>query len=415
VKVVGRESPIIVSASAFGNWSGASLSLPLKNQSNVRVDNLTGSLDTVNLVLQKGMKPDFPGYLSSLAIDRGSVVFDDSLMRLSLNQLSWDPAQKQLDLNGFELSRKQQPEEYFQGAVWQSDYITATIDRVQVSGIDLERLKSDSLVSLKTLAATNPSINVWRDKRYPFHHGILKPMPTKLILSSGNKMGMQIDSVVVSNGSVTYHEYSNVTNKLGQVPLNQLNAVMLNVKNRDVQPHDSLSIKGSMNLRTAAFQKIIYKESYHDSLSAFQMSYLSTPFPLTDFSSMTTPLAALAINSGENQLLTMRVSGNRNAVVGEMRFFYRDLKVSLLDHEDSLKKRIDLAFINFIANEFILKDKNKKKSAVFFIRDQEKFVFNYWIKTALSGVLTSTGIKHDKKYQKQYEMYKEQYHLPPKL
>jgi hypothetical protein len=145
------------------------------------------------------------------------------------------------------------------------------------------------------------------------------------------------------------------------------------------------------------------------------MSYLSTPFPLTDFSSMTTPLAALAINSGENQLLTMRVSGNRNAVVGEMRFFYRDLKVSLLDHEDSLKKRIDLAFINFIANEFILKDKNKKKSAVFFIRDQEKFVFNYWIKTALSGVLTSTGIKHDKKYQKQYEMYKEQYHLPPKL
>jgi hypothetical protein len=62
----------------------------------------------------------------------------------------------------------------------------------------------------------------------------------------------------------------------------------------------------------------------------------------------------------------------------------------------------------------VIKTNNKKYSTIFFIRDTERFIFNYWVKTTFSGVITSTGIKNNKKYLKQFEEVKDHYSLPPR-
>jgi hypothetical protein len=49
---------------------------------------------------------------------------------------------------------------------------------------------------------------------------------------------------------------------------------------------------------------------------------------------------------------------------------------------------------------------------MFFIRDREKFVFNYWIKTLFSGFVTSAGVKRNSKYKKMYKEAEAKYSLP---
>lgn len=73
-----------------------------------------------------------------------------------------------------------------------------------------------------------------------------------------------------------------------------------------------------------------------------------------------------------------------------------------------------LSFENLLANKLIVKTNNSKHSRIFYIRDPEKFVFNYWIKTTFSGVITSAGVKGNKKYEKKYNTVKETYSLPDK-
>jgi hypothetical protein len=46
------------------------------------------------------------------------------------------------------------------------------------------------------------------------------------------------------------------------------------------------------------------------------------------------------------------------------------------------------------------------------VRDQEKFIFNYWVKTTLGGIVTSVGFVKNSKYLDQYEAKRIAYSLP---
>ena len=97
-----------------------------------------------------------------------------------------------------------------------------------------------------------------------------------------------------------------------------------------------------------------------------------------------------------------------------MNFYYHRLKLRFLNPLDTTKKNFALSFKNFVANELVLRSNNKRPAQVFYIRDTEKFIFNYWFKSIFSGVIASAGIRTDQKYKKQLKQLKEIYALPPK-
>jgi hypothetical protein len=105
------------------------------------------------------------------------------------------------------------------------------------------------------------------------------------------------------------------------------------------------------------------------------------------------------------------VSGNKYAAFGEMNFYYHNLKVRLLNKEDTLKRSVVLTLESLLANGLI-KSRNKNQARMFFIRDREKFVFNYWVKTLFSGLATSAGVKRNRKYKRMYNQAEQKYSLP---
>ncbi len=105
--------------------------------------------------------------------------------------------------------------------------------------------------------------------------------------------------------------------------------------------------------------------------------------------------------------------GNKYAATGTMNFFYSDLRIRVLDKED-IKKRSFLPVLETWVVNLILPDRRKRASAIFVERDQEKFVFNYWVKAVSSGALSTVGIKRSKVYRKKYLKKYKQYSLPEK-
>jgi len=70
--------------------------------------------------------------------------------------------------------------------------------------------------------------------------------------------------------------------------------------------------------------------------------------------------------------------------------------------------------MTFIANSFVIKRENSKKTGVvYFPRLRDRSFINYYIKIAMSGVASSVGAKKNKKLLRQYRKEIKLRQLPP--
>ncbi|AZA53976.1 hypothetical protein [Chryseobacterium sp. G0201] len=105
------------------------------------------------------------------------------------------------------------------------------------------------------------------------------------------------------------------------------------------------------------------------------------------------------------------MKGNQYAATGSMNFSYDGLKVKFLNPEYKNGWRFSPKVKTFVFN-LILPNSQHKTTMMFAERDQNKFIFNYWIKMQLSGLLSTFGLKSDRKYLKTYNKNHEHDNLP---
>ena len=105
----------------------------------------------------------------------------------------------------------------------------------------------------------------------------------------------------------------------------------------------------------------------------------------------------------------MTVKANEDYSYGEMKFYYEDLKIALLDRETETPKGVGKVLGSFFANTFFVKSNNPKnlrlrKGDVFFERDKKRAIFQYWTRSILSGMVSTIApINHKKKIKKMQE------------
>jgi hypothetical protein len=126
------------------------------------------------------------------------------------------------------------------------------------------------------------------------------------------------------------------------------------------------------------------------------------------------PLASVKLQSGWLDTLNMRVVGQEYISLGVMRMYYHDLKVLFLRNDTEEKKRFLKGLITFIANSFVIKNKNDKRTGVvYFPRLRDRSFINYYIKIVMSGVASSIGAKKNKKLLRRYQKQIKLRQLPP--
>jgi hypothetical protein len=109
----------------------------------------------------------------------------------------------------------------------------------------------------------------------------------------------------------------------------------------------------------------------------------------------------------------MRAFANDIYSFGEMRMFYRGLKVQFFANGNESKKNFLTGLKTFIANSFIIKNKNTKRTGVvYFPRITDRSFINYYIRTFTSGIVSAIGAKNTKKMLRKHEKALKQRNLP---
>lgn len=286
---------------------------------------------------------------------------------------------------------------------YQVDYITAKSGAVEISPLDINQFINKNELSAGKIIVNDFYFTDYKDKRLPFNAGIIKPLPVGLLKKL--RWLISIDTVFLNNAAVEYTEIIPPANTALYVPVTRMNARLLNLKNYQIKPNDSLDIQSTGYLLDTLWVKLKVRQSYTDSLEGFWMTLQAKPADLRQLNPIFIPAASMKLESGNLDTMILEVIGREYLAQGEMQLLYHDLKISLLKDGDTSKRSLGSRIKNFIANTFVIRKRNKSRtSPVFFIRNRDKSAVNYLVKIVLTGFQASIGGKNPKKEMKKFRL-----------
>ena len=314
---------------------------------------------------------------------------------------------KIFSLDSFSFAPALEKESFIAKQSFQTDYITLKSGAASIGPVDIDTYIKDNTMSIGTATIDKLFFTDYKDKQQPFNAGIIKPLPVNMIKKIPQHL--TIDTVLLTNANVEYTEVNEKIKKPGIISVNRMTVRLINFKNYNIKPTDSLALQANGYLMDTAWIRLRVKESYTDTLGGFLMTLRIKPADLTILNPALIPLASLKIESGFLDTMSMRAVGREYLSLGEMKMNYHNLKIRMFKNGDIKQKSMLTGLINLV-----IKNKNTSRTGtVFFIRKRDRSAVNYLIKIALSGMASSVGAKSNKKMMRRYKQEREKRNLPP--
>ena len=330
---------------------------------------------------------------------------------LSWQNVKYDKFHRLVTLDTFVYSPAISRDSFVALARFEPTYIQGRFHNLTIHNVDLPGYFRDSVLKLNKLTIHEPELTIYKDKTIPFDPGNIKPLPVNLIKSI--PFALSLDTLVFSNGIVKYAERSKKTKLEGSVFLTRLNATIYPITNQNLKETDSLNIRAQAYLMDTALIRLRSRESYTDSLGGFVMTVQMPPANLTILNSITIPLASIKVKSGHLDTMYMRVVAREHMSIGMMTMYYSKLKIQYLKGGKEAKQNLLSGFTTFAANTIIKSNNHNRTGKVYYMRNRHRQVVNYWVNMSMSGVATSVGVKHNKKYEREYQKQLKLQNLPP--
>lgn len=294
--------------------------------------------------------------------------------------------------HGFEIDR-------FEGTI---PFLRAS--NFSFSFIDTARVKA-------TVADVQFYLKVFRDKRLRF---VTKKKLLPVLQLRELPFALQIDSLKVIKSFVQYEEFAEGTNDAGRIFFDNLYATLINVNNTASNGSFQLTAKsnllghGDLNLH-AIFPLADKKRA--------SVSGSIEDFSLPAINPMLVPSTRIKVESGNMKRLSFHFTFNETRSDGEIELNYEDLKLVTFKEDektDSDKLEKD-GFKTFIMNTFVFRKnmgedlpEEQRTGTIHYLRDDARSVFNFWVKSLLSGIKSAYNLDKMEAKKSEREIKKEE-------
>ena len=243
-------------------------------------------------------------------------------------------------------------------------------------------------------------MKVFRDKRKEFRH-INRPVFQNLIYSY--PANIQIDSIGLNSGNVTYTEHAEEANESGGISFNEVNAKIYKISNDTIYKTNSafLEFKGNALLMGKGRMTILLKGRIFDSHNRFSVEGTLSELDANELNPILEKSAFVYATSGKIDAMQFIFKADNTKATGIMTLLYHDLFLTVKNKRTDDTTAFRERFISFIANRRVL-DSNPvpgKEVRVGIIdseRDPERFLIHYCFRSILSG-MESSFLKNPKK------------------
>ena len=236
-------------------------------------------------------------------------------------------------------------------------------------------------------------MKVFRDKRVEFRH-INRPVFQNLIYDY--PYNIQIDSIGLLEGNVTYAEHAEEANKSGSISFNEINAKIYKISNDTIYKTNSafLEFKGNALLMGKGRMTILLKGRIFDSHNRFSLDGTLSELDANELNPILEKSAYVYATSGKIDAMNFRFTADNTKATGEMTMLYHDLHLTVKNKRTDDTTAFRERFISFVANRRVL-DSNPVPGGEVRVgiidseRDPERFLIHYCFRALLSGMKSS--------------------------
>ncbi len=287
---------------------------------------------------------------------------------------------------------------------FQTSIFTLTADTIQMNHINLDHLVYKNSLFVGEVLINSADMNVYRDKSVPFPH-VFKELPIVSLMKM--KFDMTLDSLKIKNANIAYEQLNADISESGLVSFQDLSATIYNLTSSKEQiekyPHTILEAK--TKLMGISKLDVYVDFDLKDKDGGHHLKGSLNEFDLKSLNQIILPLTFIKVNEGNASKLYFNFFANTNIARGDMRFYYDDLNISVLDKSDFRDDQTEdkKFFTSFLANTFVVRKSNPKGNtlrigAISADRNTEKSIFNLWWEGISSGMAsTILNIKNDAK------------------
>ena len=276
---------------------------------------------------------------------------------------------------------------------YQTDRIEATLSNVFLHDFSAAGyLKSKKLVS-SYLEIGKMQVDVFRDKRKKFHH-VNKPAFQDMIYDYAGPIN--IDSIGLQSGNVVYTEHGEKANEPGRMSFNKISAKIYKISNDTIYKTEKgfFKINAKALLMNKARITLLLKGRIFDRQNTISVNGTLSEMAVKVLNPMLEKNAFIYATSGIIDKMNFSFTADNSKASGKMILLYHDLNIAVknkrTDDTTALKERVTSIIANIkILNSNPLPDKGVREGIIEYERDPERFVFNYFGKSILTGIKSS--------------------------
>jgi hypothetical protein len=354
-----------------------------------------GSMEITDLQIEE-LDSLTPGIIMNIEFAAGGfvAVSADSIYTYSARDLSYSASSKIFQADTFYIKPNFSYYEFAGRHQFETDRFEALFNKVSFNDFSaVDFLTSGALVS-SFIGIEEMSLDIFRDKRKEFKHEN-KPLLQDMIYDYPGKI--HIDSVAVSGGNITYREHAEKANEYGVISFSDFHATVYRVSNDVIYKTEEafMEIMAEAMLMGRGKANLNFKGKIFESQNTFSLNGSLSEMDAMALNPILENNASIIVRSGRIDGMNFSMTANNNKATGIMKLLYHDLNIEVTTADGDAGLRESL--MTFVANLAVI-NKNPgrgqeiREGAIDFERDTERSIFNYWVKSILSGVTSSVLI-----------------------
>lgn len=332
-----------------------------------------------------------------------STVSADSMYSYQADNIQYSATSNTLMLDSFSIQPNYKGYDFTSRSEYETDCIEVDFSSIFMHDFSAaDYLKSRSIVS-SYIEIRKMNIDVFRDKRRIFKHTI-KPTFQELIYDYPGFLN--IDSIGILAGNITYTEHIEEASEPGMIRFNNLGAKLYNISNDTLYKRDTAFFELYVKARLMGKGNlaISLKSRIFDRNNTFSITGNLSEMEAGEINPMLEKNAFVIVTSGTIESMNFSFSANDQKATGKTTVLYHDLYLAVKNKQTDKTTAFKERLISKIANIKVM-DSNPipgnevRVGIIDYERDPERFLFNYCFKSLMTGIKSSL-VKNPEKKQR---------------
>ncbi len=332
---------------------------------------------------------------TDLVIKNCSFTTPDSLYTIRVARVRASYTGSRVSMDSVSLSPNYPPKRFALKAREQTDRMDISVEKIEFSHMDVKLFFEKNWFIAQRLDITGFTLDAYRDKNIP-RRPVRQPSIQSLIRRI--PVYIKVDSIEVKQGTCVYREVPEGSAVAGRIIFHHISGMLTGFTNRPsmIRP-DILRLNASCRLMEHGKLRVYYGFPLNADNTVFDCSGLLYGMPFTELNRVLEPIAKVSALEGEIDSMSFRFHANEQKATGKMKLLYHGLKIQILKKKDFKPAQVEY-FLSFMAHSLFIKEQNPtgnqppRVTTIDYVRDPERFIFNYTLKALLSGIKPALGL-----------------------